>query len=242
MKRRRREKGPTRSETLPIYDHKIMSMKVKVIVFMANSILVVDDDALMRPSLALNLEQAGHWKSRAASSEGALTLIKVYPPEVIFLTARRTKLDQVLGPELEADNNVAELFDLSEPLVRIKATLAASVAYAGARWRQIWVPAMFALGGLLLVLAAPHWTGWVRALATYEPPTEDMVGGWLTNLLFDPVTTFNSLLSGAAQTWLNPVGQIDMLVTLAIIVLAVASVAGLAQLLGDEHKGTLPGA
>jgi len=209
---------------------------------MANSILVVDDDTLMRPSLAVNLEQASHWRSRAASTEAALTLINVYPPEVVFLTARRTKLDQVLGPELGADNNVAKLLDLDRLLARIKATIAASVAYAGARWRQIWVLAMFALGGLLLVLAAPHWTGWVQALATYELPTEEMVGGWLTNLLFDPVTTFNSLLSGAAQSWLNPAGQMDVLVTLAIIVLAVASVAGLAQLLGDEHKVTLPGA
>jgi cation transport ATPase len=209
---------------------------------MANSILVVDDDTLMRPSLALNLEQAGHWRSRATSSEDAQTLIRVYPPEVVFLTARRTKLEQVLGPEPEANNNVARLFDLDRLLARIKAAFAASVAYAAARWRQIWVLGMFALGGLLLVLAAPHWTGWVQALAAYELPTEDMVGGWLTNLLFDPVTAFNSLLSGAVQAWLNPGGQMDVLVTLAIIVLAVASVAGLAQLLGDEHKFTLPGA
>ena len=209
---------------------------------MANSILVVDDDTLMRPSLALNLEQAGHWRSRAASSEDALTLINVYPPEVVFLTARRTKVDQVLELESEADNNVAKLFDLGGLLARIGATFATLVASVAARWRQIWVLGMFALGGLLLVLAAPHWTGWVQALATYELPTEDMVGGWLTNLLFDPVTTFNSLLSGAVQTWLNPAGQMDVLVTVAIIVLAVASVAGLAQLLGDEHKVTLPGA
>jgi hypothetical protein len=209
---------------------------------MAENILVVDDDTLMRPSLAVNLEQASHWGSRAASTEDTLTLINVYPPELVFLTARRTKLDQVLGLELGADSHVAKLFDLDRLLARIKATIAASVAYAGARWRQIWVLAMFALGGLLLVLAAPHWTGWVQALATYELPTENLVGGWLTNLLFDPVTTFNSLLSGAAQTWLNPAGQMDVLVTLAIIVLAVASVAGLAQLLGDEHKVTLPGA
>jgi CheY-like chemotaxis protein len=209
---------------------------------MYNNILVVDDDTLMRPSLALYLEQAGHWRSRAAGSEAALTLMEVYPPEVIFLTARRTKLDQVLGLERGADNNVARLFDLDRLLARIRATFAALVASVAARWRQIWVPTMFALGVLLLVLAAPHWTGWVQALATYELPTEDLVGGWLTHLLFDPVTTFNSLLSGAAQTWLNPAGQMDGLVTLAIIVLAVASVAGLAQLLGDEHKVTLPGA
>jgi len=108
---------------------------------MANSILVVDDDTLMRPSLALNLEQAGHWRSRATSSEDAQTLIRVYPPEVVFLTARRTKLEQVLGPEPEANNNVARLFDLDRLLARTKAAFAASVASVAARWRQIWVPA-----------------------------------------------------------------------------------------------------
>jgi len=204
---------------------------------MKNSILVVDDDTLMRPSLALNLEQAGHWRSRAASTEDVLALTRVYPPEVIFLTARRAKLDQVLEPEWGADNHVTRLFDLDGLPARIRATIAASVTTVAAQWRQIWVPAIFAVGVLLLVPAAPHWTGWVQALAAYELLTEDMVGGWLTHLLFDPATTFNSLLSGAAQPWLNPTGQMDVLVTLAIIVLAVASIAGLMQLLGDEHAG-----
>ena len=209
---------------------------------MAYNVLVIDDDTLMRPGLAVHLERTGHWRSCVAGAADAPALIRDYLPEVIFLTARRAKLDQVLGPELGADNNVAKLFDLDGLLARTKATSAALVACAAVRWRQIWVLGMFALGGLLLVLAAPHWTGWVQALATYELPTEDVVGGWLTNLLFDPVTTFNSLLSGVVQAWLNPAGQMDVLVTLAIIVLTVASVAALAQLLGDEHKVTLPSA
>jgi hypothetical protein len=202
---------------------------------MENCILVVDDDTLMRPRLAVNLEKAGHWKSRAVSAEEARILAAVYPPEVIFLTARRATLDQVLRPQLGADNRVARLFDSDGPLSHIKATFATLIASVVAQWRHIWVPAMFGLGALLLVLTAPHWAGWVQALATYGLPTEDMAVGWLTHLLFDPAATFNSLLSGAARTWLDSVGQTDMLVTLAIIALSVATVGGLGQLLGDAH-------
>ena len=209
---------------------------------MAYNVLVVDDDTLMRPGLAVHLERIDHRRSCVAGAGDALTLIQDYPPEVIFLTARRTKLDQVLRLELGADDHVVKPFDLDVRLARIKANLAAQRALATARWRQVWVPALFALGVLLLVLAAPHWTGWAQALVAYELPAEDMVWNWLTHLMFDPATIFNSLLSQTVPAWLNPSGQVDMLTTLGIIVLAVTSVAGLAQLLGDGHKTTLPGA
>jgi len=111
-----------------------------------------------------------------------------------------------------------------------------------APWGRALAPVAFALGTLLLVPAAPHWTGWVQALASYKLPTEDMVGGWLANLLSDPVTALGSQLSAAVQAWLYTAGQIDVLVTLAIIVLAMGSVAGLVQLLGDEQKIASPGA
>jgi hypothetical protein len=204
---------------------------------MVDSILVVDDDTLMHPSLAVALEQTGHLRSSAASAEQALTLIQLCPPELIFLTARRTKLDQVLGSELEADGNVGQPFDWGVQLAHVKTAVANQLASAAARRRQVWVSAAFAVGVLLLVLAAPRWMGWVQTIATYEPPTADMVWNWLTHLMFDPATTFNSLLSQTVQTWLNPSGQIDVLTTLGIIVLAVASVAGLTQLLGDKLLG-----
>lgn len=70
---------------------------------MANRILVVDDDTLMRPSLAVHLERTGYRGSSADSAAEALALVQDYPPEVIFLTARRAKLDPVLRRELEAD-------------------------------------------------------------------------------------------------------------------------------------------
>lgn len=209
---------------------------------MAYNVLVVDDDTLMRPGLAVRLERTGHRRSCVAGAADALTLIRDYPPEVIFLTARRTKLDQALRLELGADDPGAKPFDLDALLTRVKAVIAAPFASVVARRSPVWVPAAFAVGMLLLVQAAPQWLGWVQNVATSGLPTVDMAQGWPTNLLFDPVATFHSLLSGVVQAWLNPAGQMDVLVTLAIIVLAVASLAGLAQLLGDEHKITSPGA
>jgi DNA-binding response OmpR family regulator len=113
-------------------------------------ILLVDDDDLLRRSLAFNLEQAGYRVSTAASAEDALGLIRRDPPSlvlldirmpgmdgldalprfkqsldcpVIFLTARRRELDEVLGLELGADDYITKPFDLDVLLARIKAAL-----------------------------------------------------------------------------------------------------------------------
>jgi DNA-binding response OmpR family regulator len=117
---------------------------------MARHILLVDDDALMRRSLAFNLEQAGFRASTAANAEDALSLAKQTPPDlvlldiglpgmdgldalrqfqqhtsvpIIFLTARRRELDEALGLELGADDYVTKPFDLDVLLAHIKAVL-----------------------------------------------------------------------------------------------------------------------
>lgn len=117
---------------------------------MAKHILLVDDDALMRRSLAFNLEQAGYRASAAANAEDGLALARRDPPElilldiglpgmdgldalrsfqqqadtpIIFVTARRRELDQALGLELGADDYVTKPFDLNVLLARIKAVL-----------------------------------------------------------------------------------------------------------------------
>jgi len=98
---------------------------------MHKHILVVDDDALMRRSLAFNLEQAGYHATSAASAEDALAQARLQPPDlvlldiglpgmdgldalrqfrdqltipVIFVTAHRRELDEILGLELGADD------------------------------------------------------------------------------------------------------------------------------------------
>ena len=117
---------------------------------MGKSILLVDDDALLRRSLAFNLEQAGYRVHAAADAESALAQAQRDPPDlvlldiglpgmdgldalrhfrenlglpVIFLTARRRELDQVLGLELGADDYITKPFDLDVLLARIKAVL-----------------------------------------------------------------------------------------------------------------------
>jgi DNA-binding response OmpR family regulator len=52
---------------------------------MANHILIVDDDELMRRSLGLHLEQAGYRCSTAASAEDALALARLDSPDLILL-------------------------------------------------------------------------------------------------------------------------------------------------------------
>jgi DNA-binding response OmpR family regulator len=116
---------------------------------MAN-ILIVDDDALLRRSLAFNLEKAGYRASTAATAEDALAQVRLDPPDlvlldiglpgmdgldalrglrqqvdvpVILLTARRRELDQVVGLEMGADDYVTKPFDTDVLLARIKAVL-----------------------------------------------------------------------------------------------------------------------
>ncbi len=117
---------------------------------MPRRILLVDDDSLLRRSLAFNLEQAGYSASTAASAEDALAIARRDPPDlvlldiglpgmdgldalrhlketlnapVIFLTARRRELDEVLGLELGADDYMTKPFDVDVLLAHIKAVL-----------------------------------------------------------------------------------------------------------------------
>jgi DNA-binding response OmpR family regulator len=117
---------------------------------MAYHILIVDDDALMRRSLALQLEQAGYRASTAACAEDALALVQRTRPDlvlldvglpgmdglealrrlrhdgdvpVIFVTARRRELDTILGLELGADDFITKPFNPDVLLARIKAVL-----------------------------------------------------------------------------------------------------------------------
>ncbi len=117
---------------------------------MSKHILIVDDDDLMRRSLAFSLEQAGYRSSAANSAENALQLARRDPPDlilldiglpgmdgldalrrfqqqsdtpIIFVTARRRELDQALGLELGADDYIIKPFDTNVLLARVKAVL-----------------------------------------------------------------------------------------------------------------------
>jgi DNA-binding response OmpR family regulator len=117
---------------------------------MQKHILIVDDDALMRRSMAFNLEQAGYRASSVANAEDALTSARRDIPDlilldiglpgmdgldalrhfrqqlnapIIFVTARRRELDEVLGLELGADDYITKPFEMNVLLAHIKAVL-----------------------------------------------------------------------------------------------------------------------
>ena len=117
---------------------------------MQKHILVVDDDDLMRRSVAFNLEQAGYQATSAASAEDAFIMTRRSVPDlilldiglpgmdgldalrrfreqidapIIFVTARRRELDEILGLELGADDYITKPFEMSVLLAHIKAVL-----------------------------------------------------------------------------------------------------------------------
>lgn len=117
---------------------------------MSRTILLVDDDALMRRSLAFHLEQAGYQVHTAANAEDSISVVRNSPPDlvmldiglpgmdgldalreikaqhnlpVIFLTGRRRELDEVVGLELGADDYITKPFDVDVVLAHIKAVL-----------------------------------------------------------------------------------------------------------------------
>ena len=114
------------------------------------TILVVDDDQLMRRSVSIGLQNAGYSTETAGSGEEALDKAGEVQPElvlldiglpgmdgmetlralrqsfdapVIFVTARRRELDEIVGLELGADDYVTKPFDMDVLLARVRAVL-----------------------------------------------------------------------------------------------------------------------
>ena len=117
---------------------------------MSKYILLIDDDALLVKSLAFTLTQNGYRAMTATSAHEGLTLIDQDPPDlvlldiglpdldgltvlrqiqkeratpVIFLTARRRELDEVLGLELGAEDYITKPYNEDVLLARIKTVL-----------------------------------------------------------------------------------------------------------------------
>jgi DNA-binding response OmpR family regulator len=114
------------------------------------SIILVDDDELLRRSLAFSLDQAGFNTRTAASAEDAIAMTDQKRPDivlldimlpgmdglealryfhdkygvpVIFLTARRRQVDQIVGLELGADDYLPKPFDPDILVAHIRAVL-----------------------------------------------------------------------------------------------------------------------
>lgn len=117
---------------------------------MPKHILLIDDDPLLVKSLAYTLRQNGYETSTATSAEEGLAQVAVTAPDlilldiglpgmdgletlkriekekqipVIFLTARRRELDEVLGLELGAQDYITKPFNEDVLLARIKTVL-----------------------------------------------------------------------------------------------------------------------
>ena len=117
---------------------------------MARTILVVDDEATLRETLAWNLEREGYRVVEAADGREALdrfeaehpdlVLLDLMLPEVsgvevcrrmravsevpiLMLTARDSELDKVVGLEVGADDYVTKPFSLRELQARVRALL-----------------------------------------------------------------------------------------------------------------------
>jgi DNA-binding response OmpR family regulator len=115
-----------------------------------HSILLVDDDALLRRSLAYTLDRAGYTTRTAGTANEAITLARQSPPDlvlldiglpgidgldalhllrrerhlpIILLTARRSEKDETLGLTLGADDYVKKPYDTDVLLARIAALL-----------------------------------------------------------------------------------------------------------------------
>jgi DNA-binding response OmpR family regulator len=117
---------------------------------MPKHLLLIDDDALLVRSLAYTLGQAGYRTTTASNAREGLESIERDPPDlilldiglpdmdglsmlrriqkdgetpVIFLTARRRELDEVLGLELGAEDYITKPFSEDILLARIKTVL-----------------------------------------------------------------------------------------------------------------------
>jgi len=140
---------------------------------MGASVLIVDDDDLLRRSLAFSLTQAGFEPRTADSGENAIAMASQKRPDiilldimlpgmdglealhyfrekigvpVIFLTARRRELDEILGLELGADDYLIKPVKTDILIARIRAVLR--------RTRPVQVPEQrvqsIALGDLVI--------------------------------------------------------------------------------------------
>ncbi len=117
---------------------------------MARTILVVDDEPILRETLAEALEADGYRVVTAADGREALARFREHRPElvvldlmlpelsgievcriirqesgvpILMLTAKSSELDKVLGLELGADDYVTKPFSLRELGARIRALL-----------------------------------------------------------------------------------------------------------------------
>ena len=125
---------------------------------MPKTVLVVDDEATMRETLAWNLDKDGYRVLEAADGAEALRVFRAERPDlvlldlmlpeisgvevcrrmraesdvpILMLTARDSEVDKVVGLEVGADDYVTKPFSLRELLARVRALLRRADARPG---------------------------------------------------------------------------------------------------------------
>jgi two-component system alkaline phosphatase synthesis response regulator PhoP len=115
-----------------------------------STVLVVDDEATLRETLAWNLEQEGYRVISAADGRAALQRFRADRPDlvildlmlpelggvevcrrmraessvpILMLTARDSEVDKIVGFEVGADDYVTKPFSLRELVARVRALL-----------------------------------------------------------------------------------------------------------------------
>jgi anti-sigma factor RsiW len=126
-----------------------------------------------------------------------------------------------------------------ELATRIKAeitTRRVRSAPASSTWWHWLVLVMFVAGLGLLALAAPRWSGWLGR-ATAQLPNDQVILNWLGNLVSDPASALDAATAAVDQMATGAADEMDAMLILATVLLAAASIAALAQLLGGEQPG-----
>jgi DNA-binding response OmpR family regulator len=117
---------------------------------MAEKILVVEDELVLRETLTYNLVKQGYEVSAAADGRQAVEMARQMPPDlilldimlpkldgfevcrvlrqelrapIIMLTARADEVDKIVGLEVGADDYLTKPFSMRELLARVKAQL-----------------------------------------------------------------------------------------------------------------------
>jgi DNA-binding response OmpR family regulator len=116
----------------------------------AKSLLIVEDDDILRQTLAYNLKKEGYAVTTAADGVSALETARIFEPDlvvldimlpkldglsvcralrreldvlVIMLSARASEVDKIVGLDAGADDYLTKPFSLGELLARVRAVL-----------------------------------------------------------------------------------------------------------------------
>jgi DNA-binding response OmpR family regulator len=182
---------------------------------MPGNILLIDDDKLLRRSLAFNLQQSGFTAITAADAEAGIDLVKQHRPDlvildiglpgmdgldamkilrdqmelpVILLTARRRGVDEIVGLELGADDYITKPFDYDVLLAHIKAVLRRTIGAKEAGAGQELITS-----GDLIIDPAAHQVRLQEQLIALSPKEFDLLSLLATNS--GKVLTTNEILT-----------------------------------------------